>query len=651
MNTRKSIISVLVTLAILICSLPNTYATDSDKLIMELKVGSNLAKAYGITTSIEKPFIKDNSIMVPLAWFTTTIGAEVIWKENFTVEIIYQEFNAELKIGSTRYKSNSDTKNLSAAPVIKNNRTMIPLDFISDNFPVTITSDKKSGNVKIILDDDGALIDLSFLTGGITNAAVGNSYYGWSLNVPSGSRIISNSFKSDVIGITNESRSLYFEICAENKNGRKLDELYNELSDLGPIRKSEINLKADIPYIQYSRLTEYEEALRVKVFDKGEYFYYVTINCYDNTTTPEKLMSDKYFNNIINSFNLNYKGNTKGVQDLSKVQQGRVSFYNYIRLDTETKYMPWSINIPVKWNQILKNIDPLTTNLGIDSRHYMKITVNTLDEVMALEDYVYGIKDKYDKYFNPKVYNFISSDSVIAAGTDAINLKFSIKQADNVYIIDEFYFIKNGLVYEISIKLPEKEYEKQVKQYTEAIDNITFYDIDKVKYLSDLEIYQSKNLQVPVSEKDDLFEYTNKLYNWSAQIPGYWTKSGYEGGSSVTFDNPNTNAYIMINVIENNTYTQNLTDEEKLSFLQLLIAKYGANPQKSTTTNANGYEVRKYEYNITDQEQDLYLDVISYWFEQGENTYNFTAVVPELTATEDSLKEIDNIWKSFKLIK
>lgn len=646
MNKRKSVISILIVISILTTCFINTYAADTDKLIIELKVGSNVGTLNGTAAKVEKPYVTNKTIMVPFSWITNAIGAEVNQKANKKLEIIYGEMNAEITIGSKSYIANSANYMHLAAPVVINGRTMVPLEFISKNFPVKVTSDIKKGNIKIVLEDDGALSDLSFLTGGISSAKLGNSFYGWSINVPSGSRIISNSFKSDKIGITNESRSLYFEICVESKNDRTLSELYDDVLYGSSIRESKLNLKATIPYFQYTRLTEYEESLRVKVFEKGEYFYYLTINSYDSSVTPEKLVSDKYYDNIVNSFDLNYKGNAKGVEDISKVKQGEASFYNYVNLNSDTKYLPWSMNIPVKWNQVLIGSDSLTTKLGLDSQRYMYITTNILEEG-GLDEYVKNIKNDYNKYFNTKVYAFISSDLVTVANTEAQNLKFSIKQGEKVYIIDEFYFIKNGFVYEISVKLPKDEYEKLKTQFIDTINKMTFYTINEAQYKKDLDKYENKNLEIRVSQQDEAFDYINKTYNWSAKIPGYWTKSSSED-TSTTFKNPNTNASVLITALEDNSLTKTLSDEEKFPIMNLIKTGYEVTPTQNIISE-KGYQVRTYTYKVQNQDRDFFANITCYCFGSGKYSYCYVSILPELTAKDEAVKEADDIWKSFKV--
>ena len=588
--------------------------------------------------------------MIPLEWFTTTIGAEVNKKDKKVTEIIYGELNVQITTGSLSYSRNQEAKKLTTAPEVKNKSIMVPLDFISVNFPVTVTSDLKKGTVKIVLEDDGALSDLSFLTGGISSQKVGNSYYGWSLSVPSGSRIISNSFKSDKVGITNEGRNLYFEVAVENKNSRKLTELYNNILYNSTVRSSKIDLKATVPYFEYTRLSEYDEALRVRVFDKGDYFYYMTLNCYDNSVTPEKLLKDKYYEGIITSFNLNYKGAVKGVEDISKIKQGKANYYNYIALNQDSKYLPWSVKVPADWDRVLSNDDSMTTCLGRDSSHYMKVSIKTIDEDDNLDDYVDRIVDDYNTYFNKAVYKFISDDYSSAAGNDARSLKFSIKQADKVYIMDELYFTKGNIVYEITVKLPESEHDKLIKEFIDTINDMTFYTVDADKFKNDIEKYNNKNIGIRVSQQDAPFEYINKTFRWSLKLPGFWTKSGTEDESFVSFNNPKNNTSIMVYSLENSSLSKTLTDEEKFSVIKALKKIYGADPVKSQVT-VKGYDTRTYTYKVESTEKDFFATVSCYCFEAGNYSYCYVSVVPELTATENALKEVEDIWNSFLITK
>lgn len=646
---KKILAGLLLVLAILAACLANTFAADSGKLVLELTAGSTVGKINGAVSRVEKPYITNKSLMLPLEWFTTALGAEVNKKSGSITEIIYGEMSASITVGKTNYICNQETKKLPVAPVMKNKSTMVPLEFILQSFPVTGTGDLKTGKIRLALEDDGALSDLSFLTGGISTPKVGNSYFGWSLSVPAGSRIVSNSFKSDRTGITNEGRSLYFEIYVESKKGRKLSELYSDILYNSTVRSSKMDVKADIPYFQYTRLTEYDEALRVKVFDKGDYFYYLTINCYDNSVSPEKLLTDKYYENIVNSFNLAYKGAVKGVEDLSRIKKGKAGFYNYISLSLDSKYLPWSMNVPASWDRVLANEDPMSTCLGLDSTHYMKVTMNTLGESVSLDEYVDKITEKYKTYFNPEVFKFMEDGYDNVAGADARTLRFGIRQGNKAYTIDEFYFLQGDFVYEITVKIPENEHDKLIEQFKEAINHMSFYSIDKDRFKSDYEKFDARNIGIRVAQQDEPFEYINKTFKWSLQIPGYWTKSGSGEDSSVTFNNPHSNASVMVYSQESSTLSKSLPDEERFSIMKTLKKVYAATPVQSTASE-KGLQIRVYTYKVDSEEKDFFAAVTCYCFEAGGNSYCYVTVLPELTATREASREAGEIWNTFKTV-
>ncbi len=645
---QKIYLSILIVVAIFLTSISGTYAADDDKTVIELRTGINQVCVDGNYSNItEAPYIIDGAIMMPLEWFAYTIGAEVIKTSEGSERVIYGGNTAEIIIGQTKYTSNYEQKTMTVAPQEKNKSTMVPLDFITSNFPVTVTSDIDRGTVKIVLEDDGALSDLSFLTGGISTPEIGNSFFGWCLSIPSGSRVISNNFKSDFIQLTNEGRGLYFEIRVEAKNGRSLSQYSNTFKLENSTEESNLNLKAKVPYFECSGLSEYDEPTRTRIYDKGQYFYCLTIGCYDGSVSSKQLMSDKYYSEIVKSFNLDYKGNVKGVQDLSKVVNGKVSYYNYMTFPSRNKYLSWSMDIPANWNNLQISSNQLTTFLGLDTKHYVQVAVNVLEE-MTLDQYVDNIKKGYDKNFSSKAYTFISTGESNLAGTTAKNLNFKIKQGGKSYIIDEYYLQKGSFVYEISVKLPEKEYSKEKSEYLNTVEKITFHSENGDKLLDEIIDFNASKEEDRVSPNDKPFNYANKSNKWNLKIPGYWTDSGMF--STTQFSNPNSNAFIMIEAITNTAETKSLPDKEKF-YLSSIMDATGYKLTSKSTTSDKGTKVRNYTYRAEDEEQDLYGTVQIHIFEKGSKSYFFMSFLPDLTATDKSVKEINDIWKSFTVTK
>lgn len=658
----RRIACLIITISIVLTSLLNTYATpelntyaisglnthanSDDKTVLELTVDSATAKIDGKVSKTEKPFKYNGTTFIPLEWFTTAIGAEVI-KDGKRVQIIYCDSDINLTTGANTYTANVESKKLKASPVVKNGFTMVPLEFLAENFPVTVTMDKK-GSIKIILEDDGALKDLSFLTGGITTAKVGNSFYGYSITVPSGSRIISNSFNSRYLSLSNEAKQIYIEIKIKSKNDKTLDELYNDVLYSSAKRESKIEKNAKYPYFQYTSLSEFDEATLTRVYQKGDSFYYLMFYSYDASVSPEKLVSDKTYYNIVNSFSLDYKSGEKNVTDFSKVSNGEAQYLNYISLSDESKYLPWGAEVPANWDTLALTSSPTTTYIGTDSKHYLKVTINSLPKE-GVDKYVDGIKLHYQNTFSPKLYSFTNDEEVTLGNIYARNLKFSIIQGGIKYKMEEFYYQNGEFLYEVTIKLPEKEYEKSISEFKSAVKKMQYYDIDNKKYSTDLEGYTSKNSRIQISDKEEAVDYISKNYKWSIKLPGYFTKDPTDFEGNQTFVNPKNDIFINISVLENSSLSKTLTDEERFSIIQLLNSKYEMKLLTSTKQNMNGFDVRAYTYSIQNADYDMYSNVTCYCLENDKFTYCFLAIQPELTTTESSTKQVQDIWNTFRV--
>lgn len=82
----------------------------------------------------QKPYInKDSRTMVPVRFVSEALGAAVAWEEaNKTVKIEHKGNAIELTIGSDKAKKGTEAVLLDTRADIVNNRTMVPLRFVSE---------------------------------------------------------------------------------------------------------------------------------------------------------------------------------------------------------------------------------------------------------------------------------------------------------------------------------------------------------------------------------------------------------------------------------------------------------------------------------------------------------------------------------------
>ncbi len=100
------------------------------------------------------PFIENSRTLVPVRFISETLGYKVDWNEgDRSVKITKDEKSIGLKIGSTEVtvedKGKTTTETIDVAPSIKEDRTFVPVRFISETMGLNVGWDDETSTVKI----------------------------------------------------------------------------------------------------------------------------------------------------------------------------------------------------------------------------------------------------------------------------------------------------------------------------------------------------------------------------------------------------------------------------------------------------------------------------------------------------------------------
>ena len=105
-----------------------------------LLINSQMAYVNGDLTKIDKlsneivPFIDNGRTYLPVRFISESLGAEVIWNEkNETVEIKYNGISLIMQINSKVIKVDGQLVEIDTAPIIKNERTFLPLRALTES--------------------------------------------------------------------------------------------------------------------------------------------------------------------------------------------------------------------------------------------------------------------------------------------------------------------------------------------------------------------------------------------------------------------------------------------------------------------------------------------------------------------------------------
>lgn len=98
------------------------------------------------------PFIENDRTYVPIRFVAEALKYKVDWDSTNKLVTIKDNTNKiELTINKKEVKINDETKNIDVAPMIKNERTFVPLRFIAESFNIDVKWDNV--NYKVILTD------------------------------------------------------------------------------------------------------------------------------------------------------------------------------------------------------------------------------------------------------------------------------------------------------------------------------------------------------------------------------------------------------------------------------------------------------------------------------------------------------------------
>ena len=99
-----------------------------------LYVGSNKAFVNDVEKQIDtenanvKVFVENDRSYVPVRFISENYGGGVEWiPETQTVNIIFEDRTISLTIGKPEITINGETKKLDVAPIVRNDRTFLPL--------------------------------------------------------------------------------------------------------------------------------------------------------------------------------------------------------------------------------------------------------------------------------------------------------------------------------------------------------------------------------------------------------------------------------------------------------------------------------------------------------------------------------------------
>jgi acetyl esterase/lipase len=129
-------------------------ASEAAAIVIILKIGSPTMTVNGDIKPIDEngtvPVIQDNRTLLPVRAVVEAMGGTVTWNaENQTATLACGGNTIRLIVGGNSAYLNDISQELDVAPVIINNRTMLPIRFIAESFGFSVVWDAAAAAVTI----------------------------------------------------------------------------------------------------------------------------------------------------------------------------------------------------------------------------------------------------------------------------------------------------------------------------------------------------------------------------------------------------------------------------------------------------------------------------------------------------------------------
>ncbi|NIK70977.1 copper amine oxidase N-terminal domain-containing protein [Paenibacillus sp. BK720] len=630
----KRIMFMLLAVLLVVTIVPAAaFAADSasGNVEIRLKTNSSTVAINGKQSTVQAPFEKAGTTMVPLSIITKAFGAKLKLQDNKIITLTYNNKTVVVTIGSKTVKVNGKDQTVAVAPVVIKGTTMVPVRVIVEAFGAKIGKDKKTGEIVITGTIAQSGNGNSNSGGGSTNldpdygkTKFGDSYYGWTMNYPPGLKLLNqNDDGSFVIwGSTTSDTSVIIstekvsDVLTKSEIQDKIvsgwlgdDEV---VIDKRTITVNGLNFEKVV-----TRTTERGLLFEYRALQKGDTLYYVM----GGVAGTDKTALDPY-QSLLDSFIPSFDSNDKTIKDITKVSNGLMSINN--------KEYGLSLKLPAGWYMDKDSSNP--TYVSEDG--YFSFSISSVKEQDNPQQWLARRQQLLHDDFLPNYIKNEKTSSLTLKDGNALVLTYEFTYDQKLwYTANEVLLIAGKYRYAIDFN-----YDSKTGSQGEALFKSTMatVDIDTA--------YVEKNYGQMEDEFDlDRSEVTVKTstkYGYSVALPAYWF------GVNTDF-NKDSVAYVDS---FGHMILQNIEDMSASSTAQSVqqsLQKEGVTVSGSTSFQIGSANVIKFSVqDVT--EDDIPITDVFYFVENKGNTIMFLFGINNANATTSALNRFDTIVKSIK---
>ena len=618
----------------------NVYAEDkkednskksdtSTKIEVSFKVGNPMYSVNGKNIKGEASFVTAGKTFVPVKIITDAIGAELKFdSKTKTAVITYSGTEIKLTEKDKQATVNGKKSQIDIAPIIKNNSFMASISFLADFLGGDISN--KDGKVIFTKEvaNPNSIKDFSTLLKKTTKSMVGDSYYKWSINLPSDLKIQNRNFNGTKNTFIAQDKSYYLDLAIYDKyKDDTLDSITNDWLEI--LKKCTLidyqrETKGGTEYSNFVYKDDYYTYIeRCYVTDKKE--IWVTISLDNELNTDNAYLEDKY-QKLIDSFSLSF--NKNNAEDISDVTSDGYRKYQ----DTRLK---WSMKLHPDWEE--EKDDNIKNRVSFDSEDsFFSVEIYSLAKGETLSTIATDVdKEYYNKYNSNKLKITGTEDSKIGK-VDCKKINFTVQTYKTKFIGCDIYLIDKNYKYNLSYLVKEDVWNdiNQRMVINGIVNSFRFTELDPLVIGK---LMDADKLKITGKTR----AITNDAY--TMQVPIDWRdfKDNEKASSGYYMDN--TSVYV--------TYNEaNFSINDFIPYYDTQLAKeFRADFKQDGKTTLNQKGTTVYQYNFTLVKEDVEYTQIEYILQKGNKIYKIDFICESLYYGPDTINTFNKIWDSFEL--
>ncbi|WP_322923939.1 stalk domain-containing protein [Paenibacillus campi] len=608
------------------------FASAAELLELKIKKGSTAATINGDKQTIIKPYEAGGTTMVQLGLFSRAFGAKVELHENDIIQLISGKHTIMMTISSKSATVNGKKIVLPAAPVMHGGTLMVPLrplvqaiggkmQVVSGQIVVTLSAAEAQTNSKDTASEHA------------DKTRVGSSKYKWSIKYPEDLVYLGGSDASVanfmdtgstyLLQVAVKPDTVTSSVYSQPAPDDLLNELVNYIQSLSETVLDQQTVNgANGTYARVISRTQEGYLSETRLYAGNGNLYYVMY-------ADSKAYSYKDFDDnqeLLNSFQMSFNANDNKSEDLSAGSKGEADGQPFENADYGI-----SVTLPSDWT-----ISDDGNEASNKDNSYAKFGAYGTPTGQSLQDWAKHIQTWFGESFAADHYRYVSTTERQIDGHPAIVNEMQYRYNDDQWYTEyEVLLQKDG--YRYYFEYSGHADDPLVQSQFESIVNSMKVDFDTL---------ESNFGHLPVDyysvDRTKLVTRTSPTYNYSLQVPRYWTDMGNDYTSAnVAFYYTGGNLSL---TIKNTSSLEKAVADWKTS---IQSASSSSKPILSEGQAGTFAGVPSYTFTVTYPSSDTPYTGTYTLFTKGKRTFIVASEINDANNSSTHQAEIAKVLSSF----